>query len=223
MIKINLLTAERQVKKAAVPLQAGQKLTVVCSLILVLAAVAVGWRFWSLRQESQQLDADISTAQAETARLHSIIQQVQQFEQRRTQLQQRVALIEQLRRDQTGPVHMLDQISRALPPMVWLTGLRQGADANDVTIDGRCTTLTGLSDFVVNLETSGYFRRSVEIVSSQTRVIPGTNTSAEVVEFSVRAQFQQPGSGPAPTAVALPVPVAAGGGPSPTPGAPVVE
>ena len=54
-------------------------------------------------------------------------QQVQQFEQRKAQLQQRVALIEQLRKDQTGPVHMLDQISRALPPMLWLTELKQGA------------------------------------------------------------------------------------------------
>ena len=41
--------------------------------------------------------------QKETQRLHSIIAQVQQFEQRKAQLQQRVALIEQLRRDQTGP------------------------------------------------------------------------------------------------------------------------
>lgn len=214
MIRINLLKTERQVKKAVVPLQPGQKLTVACSLILLLAALAVGWRYWTLRQESQQLDADITTAQAETARLHSIIEQVQQFEQRRTQLQQRVALIEQLRRDQTGPVHILDQISRALPPMVWLTGLRQGAVANDVTIDGRCTTLTGLSDFVVNLEESGYFRRSVEIISSQTRVIQGANTSAEIIEFSIRAQFQQPGSGEAvPLAAVTPASSAAGAGP----------
>ena len=77
-----------------------------------------------------------------------MIQQVQQFEQRKAQLQQRVVLIEQLRKGQTGPVHMLDQISRALPPMLWLTELKQ-TGGNDVVIDGRCTTLTGLSDFVV--------------------------------------------------------------------------
>ena len=63
---------------------------------------------------------------------------------------------------------MLDQISRALPPMLWLTELKQTPVANEVVIDGRCTTLTGLSDFVGNLEASGYFKRSVEIVSSTT-------------------------------------------------------
>ena len=41
--------------------------------------------------------------------------EVEQFEAQKQQLQQRVSLIEQLRKGQTGPVHMLDQISRALP------------------------------------------------------------------------------------------------------------
>src|SRR5262245_45467147 len=116
MIRINLLTVERErgKKKGLTFGTAGQKLTVGCSLILVLAALLIGWRYWSLRQESKKLDADIVAAQQETTRLHSVIQQVQQFEQRRAQLQQRVVLIEQLRKSQTGPVHMLDEISRSL-------------------------------------------------------------------------------------------------------------
>jgi type IV pilus assembly protein PilN len=193
MIRINLLTQERQQIRKVTPFQLGQKLTVACSLILLAAAVAIGWRYWSLREGSARLDAEIATAQTETARLHSIIEQVQQFEQRRTQLQQRVALIEQLRRDQTGPVHMLDQISRALPPMVWLRSLQQDAeDATSVTIEGRGATLTGLSDFVANLEASGYFRRSVEIVSSETEA--ATREGGDVIRFTISAVFEQPGS-----------------------------
>ena len=34
-------------------------------------------------------------------------------------------------------------------------------------IDGRCTALTALSDFVANLEATGYFKKSMEILSSQ--------------------------------------------------------
>jgi type IV pilus assembly protein PilN len=191
MIRVNLLAAERKdvKKKAASPLQITQKVTLGCTLILVAAGGTIGWRFMSLRRESAALDASIATAQQETARLHSIIQQVQQFEQRRAQLQQRVALIEQLRRDQTGPVHMLDQISRALPPMLWLTDLKQGADPNEVLIDGKCPTLTSLSDFVANLENSGYFRKSIEIVNSEAEGAP-----TALVKFSIRAQFQRPGA-----------------------------
>jgi type IV pilus assembly protein PilN len=198
MIRINLLASDRERgRKRAVTLgTVGQKLTIGCSLILLLAALFCGWRYWTVTRESTQLDAEIAAAQQETGRLHSIILQVQQFEQRKAQLQQRVVLIEQLRSGQTGPVHMLDQISRALPPMLWLTELKQiGAD---VVIDGRCTTLTGLSDFVSNLEASGYFKRSIEIVSTQTETI--TQPPGELIKFSIKAQFQRPGEAPAAAA-----------------------
>ena len=41
-----------------------------------------------------------------------------------------------LRREQIGPVHMLDQISLALPDMTWLTGVKQ--TGYQIQIDGRC-------------------------------------------------------------------------------------
>ena len=191
MIRINLLAVERdRNKKKAVTLgTTGQKLTIGCSLIVVMALMFMGWRYWTIGHESSQLDAAISAAQQETLRLHSVIQQVQEFEQRKAQLQQRVVLIEQLRKGQTGPVHMLDQISQALPSMLWLTELKQVGP--DVIIDGKCTTLTGLTEFVSNLEASGYFKRSVEIVNTTSEAAaPPAN---ELIKFTVRAVFQQPG------------------------------
>lgn len=189
MIRINLLAGERKAAKVAgAAFQAGQKITVGCSAILVVAALFVGWRYWTLQQDSTRLDKEIADAQQETARLHTIIQQVQVFEQQKAQLQQRVVLIEQLRKSQTGPVHMLDQISRAMPPMLWLTELKQTEDS--IVIDGRCTGLTGLSDFVANLEASGYFKKSIDIVSSQTEAL--ATPPGELIRFSIRAQFQPP-------------------------------
>jgi Tfp pilus assembly protein PilN len=88
---------------------------------------------------------------------------------------------------------MLDEISRALPPMLWLTALRQTDDA--VTIDGRCMAVTGLTDFVTNLEASGYFKKSVDIVSSQIETL--AQPPVELIKFSIKAQFQQPAA-PAP-------------------------
>lgn len=198
MIRINLLAAEREKsKKKAVTLGTfGQKLTIGCSLILIVAVLFIGWRYWALSRDSNQIDAEIAAAQQETTRLHSVIQQVQAFEQRKAQLQQRVVLIEQLRQGQTGPVHMLDQISRALPPMVWLSELKQtGAD---VIIDGKSKTQTGVSEFVANLEASGYFKRSVDIVNTQTEAMP--QPPGELVKFSLKATFQQPGDTAKPAA-----------------------
>ena len=189
MIRINLLTVERERAKKKITFQVGQKLTIGCSIIVLLAGLFIGWRYWSLTRESRRLDAEIAAAQQETTRLHGILQQVEQFEQRRAQLQERVGLIEQLRTGQTGPVHMLDQISRSLPSMLWLTQLKQ--TGNDVVIDGHCTSLTDLSDFVANLESSGYFERSIEIVSTTTEALP--QPPGELIKFSIKAQFQQPG------------------------------
>jgi type IV pilus assembly protein PilN len=190
VIRVNLLRTERRrAKKAAFVVPTGQRLTIACSVILVAAGGLIAWRYVSLNRESARIDAEISSAEHETVRLHSIIQQVQQFEQRRVQLQERVSLIEQLRKAQTGPVHMLDQISRALPQMLWLTELKQNEKVQgEVTIDGRCMTLTALSDFVKNLEDSGYFRKSVEIVNSTTEVLP--QAPGALIKFEVRAVFQ---------------------------------
>ena len=192
MIRINLLAVEKdrgKKKKAVTFGTTGQKLTIGCSIILILAMSFIGWRYLALSRESSQLDAEIAAAQQETARLHSVILQVQQFEQRKAQLQQRVVLNEQLRKGQTGPVHMLDQISRALPEMLWLTTLKQ-VNA-EIVMEGKATTLTGLSEFVSNLETSGYFKRSVEIVNTTTD--PASQSSASLIRFTIKAVFQRPG------------------------------
>jgi type IV pilus assembly protein PilN len=197
MIRINLLAVEREAKKKKATFQAGQKITLACGLILVLTAGIVGWRYWALTRVSAQLDTDIASAQDETRRLHGIIQQVQAFEQQKAQLQQRVVLIEQLRKSQTGPVHMLDQLSRSLPPMLWLTTVKQ--EDNTITIDGKSTTQTSVSDFVANLESSGYFKKSIDIVSSQTEA--ANTNQPETVKFQLKAVFQAPGEpAPAPAA-----------------------
>jgi type IV pilus assembly protein PilN len=97
-------------------------------------------------------------------------------------------LIETLRKDQTGPVHMLDEISRAMPATLWLTDLKQSVTGSEVVIEGRCTVMTGLTDFVSNLEKSGYFKRSVEIVNTQLEATP---SAPELIKFSVKAQFDR--------------------------------
>lgn len=200
MIKINLLPSERKVARKKAVLSGAHQITAACAGILVLSGAAVGWRYWVITQDAAQMQAAVDDAQRETTRLHEVIVQMQQFEQRKTQLQQRVNLIEKLRQDQIGPVHMLDQISQSLPELVWLTEIKQGAASNDVLIDGKSLALTGLSDFVANLERSGYFERSVEIVSSTTE--SGTSTQPEVVKFQIKAVFKAPSTDTA--AVATP-------------------
>ncbi|MGE3955925.1 MAG: PilN domain-containing protein [Vicinamibacterales bacterium] len=198
MIKINLLATERKAARKKVAFDASQQITAICAVILVLGVAVCGWRAWSVYADGQRVDTEIAAAQKETQRLHAVIVQVQQFEQRRAQLQQRVTLIEQLRREQVGPVHMLDEISLSLPPSLWLTEMKQTDTPNEVLIDGRSLSLTGLSDFVANLERTGSFQRSIEIVNSTTDTSAGPQ--AEVVKFQIKAVFKGPGVQVATTA-----------------------
>lgn len=188
MIRINLLAVERERAKRRVTLQPGQNVALFCSLILIGTALFVGWWYRTLSKESARLDADVAAARGQTENLRSVLQQVDQFERQRTQLQQRVALIEELRKGQSAPVRMLDVISRSVPDLLWLAELRQ--EGANLTVDGRAMSLAALSDFVANLEASGYFRKPVEILDSQVEPQP----QGDLVRFSVRAQFSPPGT-----------------------------
>jgi type IV pilus assembly protein PilN len=195
MIRINLVAGERRAAKApGKTFQIGQKVTVAGSLLLVITALGVGWRFWANRQAEAQMTEDIAAARREETRLSEVLKQVSDFETQRGVLQKRVALIDELRKGQSAPVHMIDQISRSLPEMTWLTSVRQ--DAYNVTINGRCTTLTALSDFVANLEATHYFKRPVEIVSS---AVANDRDGPDLIEFTIKGTFQMAGiEAPAP-------------------------
>jgi type IV pilus assembly protein PilN len=196
MIRINLLAVERERAKrrsagAGLGLQATQqKITLACSLILVLCGLGVGWWYWSLKLQADRIEGDIVTSQKETARLRTLIQQVQANDTRRAQLQQRVGLIEELRKGREGPVHMLDEISRSMPDMLWLNEIKQ--QGADLTITGRCTSLTALSDFVDNLKLGGYFK-PVEILDSQVDAAQ-SGAAGELTRFSIKATFVTPGA-----------------------------
>jgi type IV pilus assembly protein PilN len=199
MIRINLLAVDRgPVKKTrgATVVTAAQRVTIAAALILLSTIVAVGWWYWSLHTTSSRLDDEIAKAEIEAQQLRSVLAQVQKFETRKAVLQQRVSLIEQLRRGQTAPVHVLDEVSRALPDRLWLISMAQ--HGQDFTIDGRTTSLTALSDFVANLEASAWFKRPVEILDSQVDQTP----AGDLVRFTIRATTQNPDAPVAPPPMA---------------------
>ena len=199
MIRINLLGGERQVKKKAIAFDIGRRVTALCSVLLVLTAVGIGYWYYSLRQRSTELDAAILSAQREQTRLQSIIREVATFDEQRSALQERVTLIEQLRSGQSIPVQLLDQVSKSLPDMLWLTDLDQ--KGNDVTIEGQSTTLIALSDFVGNLGNSSLLVKPIEIVNSQVDsvAIPGQKAAkVDLIKFTVKAQLVPPKNAPPP-------------------------
>jgi type IV pilus assembly protein PilN len=190
MIRINLIAGERRAAKTeGRTFEVGQKVTVLGSLLLLVTALGLGWRYWANTQAEAQIAQDIAAARREESRLAEVLKQVTDLEAQRSQWQQRVALIDELRRGQAAPVHIIDQISRSLPDLTWLTSVKQ--EGYDVTIEGRCTSLTALSDFVGNLESTTYFKRPVEIVTSES--MPAQKEGPELIEFIIKGTFHMAG------------------------------
>jgi type IV pilus assembly protein PilN len=191
MIRINLLGVERKQTRSKAPsFDIGQRLTVACSLILVVALLGIGYWAWWLRESSARVDREIVAANAEATRLRSLLTEVQQFEGRRAQLQQRVQLIEQLRGGQSVPVQLLDHVSRSLPDMMWLTSMVQNGP--ELKIEGQTTTLITLSDFVGNLGTNPLLIKPIEIerseVNKSRQVLRVGQPPVETITFTVKAQ-----------------------------------
>lgn len=195
MIRINLLAVERERTKkrggggggggSLIP--AAHRVTVGASLILLATVLGVGWWFWYLHTKSARVDDDIKRAEIEIQQLKSVLAQVQKFEARKQQLQQRVSIIEELRKGQQGPVHVLDEISKSLPDRLWLNEVTQ--TSADFTIHGWTSSLSALSDFVANLEATRWFKRPVEILDSQVQTDAKTG---DLVKFSIKATFVDP-------------------------------
>lgn len=194
MIRVNLLQVERERSraKARIVISPEQRVTIGASLILIATFLGIGWWYMALRSRSTTVDAQIARAEAETQQLRSVLAQVQKFESRKAQLQQRVTLIEQLRKGQSAPVHVLDKISRSLPERLWLTDMRQAGA--EFTIVGMSTSMTALSDFIANLEATRWFKRPVEIIDSQ--VQSNEKNSSDLVKFSIKATFSDPDAPP---------------------------
>ena len=192
MIRINLLAVERERAKVKVLFPVAQRVTVGATIILLGTAALIGWWFWSLRTESARVDEELAQAEIETRQIRSVLEQVRKFESQKAVLQQRVTLIEQLRKGQYAPVHLLDEISKSLPDRLWLSDLTQtGAE---FTIGGMTDSLTAVSDFVANLEGTRWFKKPVEILDSQVQ----TDAKAgDLIKFQIKAQFVDP-TAPAP-------------------------
>jgi type IV pilus assembly protein PilN len=188
MIRINLLAAERPAakKKAAAAPGALQ-----AYLILALfggGALLASGGLWAAKSSAlSDLDNKIASAKKRQADLQAIKVQVDQFEEKKRILDAKVQLIERLKAQQSGPVHMLDELSKALPDFVWLTAMdQQGAT---LRLKGQSNGLTAIADFISNLQRSGWFPR-VDLVSSQ--------EANNVVTFELTADFRPQAAATAP-------------------------
>ena len=161
MIRINLLSEGRRpvvARKSRARLDiAGQDPSVVIlALGLLVGLVGGGVWWWMVKGDRDEVRAQVQRAQEEVDELRPIIQEVEDFKTKRASLTQKIEVIEDLKRRQTGPVYIMDQVSRALPDLLWLNDM--AVRGNRVELRGEAFNTNAIAAFIGNLDQVPEFR-----------------------------------------------------------------
>ncbi len=182
MIKINLLVKKVSKKKAG----AIQHLAIGAGAVALLA-LGLGWVWVDQSGKLATLHAQVAKQQAEKDRLKNVNEEKVRFEKEKAELERKLGIITKLQKQRIVPVHLLDELTRAVDVStpVWVTNYAYTAAG--VTLDGYSLSHEALRPLVDSLEKSAYYQ-GVELLYSERSNLQGR----EVFRFSIKAGVQQP-------------------------------
>ena len=170
MIKINLLgrTKLKAAKTKKISTASNQTLMAVMAVAVVVMSVGIIY-FWQriLVQQDEELSRQIMLAKKEKVRQEGMLRENEVFEKRRKLLETRINVIESLKKNQSGPVQVLDLLSECIQRSegVWLKDLAQ--KGNLITVNGTAMgSPDAVADFITNLTRVGNFK-NVNLVNLQ--------------------------------------------------------
>lgn len=168
--------------------------------LAVIALVGVIWGFTSTAVQLSRLRPSLDEVRAENQRYRTLLAQIRREERIRDSVVTELTTLRQVDRDRYVWPHVLEEVSRALPPATWLTEVRpvtglSGAvqiddDGNlirpplQVEINGRAMDIQGFTRLMRQLEDSPWLR-NVTAISANTVI----EENRAVTAFVVRATF----------------------------------
>ncbi len=164
MIKINLLPSKKKPPKKVSELQ---KQLMIGSLVLIVVLAGMAF-FWKLQSDKiAALEKAKTGAEARLREQDVILKEVKNVEDERKKVSEKIEIIEKLKKNQAGPVRLLDEISTALPQGVNLASLTE--NNNNVSIDGEAFTNEDVVRFVEHLKASRFLTDVMLLETSQTK------------------------------------------------------
>jgi type IV pilus assembly protein PilN len=217
MIKINLLA---EGKRPVVARRARQTLGAVgggnlgnlllFGGLIVGLLVAAGW--WVLLdQRMKQRDKEIAAAQKEVDELAQVIKEVEAYKAQKAELERKISVINTLKENQRGPVQIMDDVSRALPELLWLS--RMDVAPATINIQGTAFNMSAVANFMDNLDKVEAFNEPILQDATQKNV-RGARSETYDFRLNFGYSFKKPvpaGAGAAPGAAEPPAGAAAGG------------
>ncbi len=155
MIKINLLPVKRAARKVKAPTdEALMQIGIGVGIVLIFIG-ACGYR-WQMLSDEVETQTQVKVSKTkELDDLKKKVLEVEDFENKKRLLEDKNRIIEQLRKNQSGPVRLLDYLSQSLDPLkVWLVNVEGD---NQVTVSGNALTNDDIVEFIKNLQRTAYF------------------------------------------------------------------
>jgi type IV pilus assembly protein PilN len=145
MIHINLLPVRQEKKR-----EVGRQFLVVVGGALFITLLGNWLWYDGLASEEKKNAQRIASTQARIAELEKVIGEVDKINARKKDVQGKLAILSDLRKQRTGPVRMLDALSTAIPKKVWLTSFEEKANA--VRMTGRAASHEDVAEFMRGLQ-----------------------------------------------------------------------
>lgn len=182
MIRINLLSEGRRptaVRKSAAASLAERDWTNLALLGGIVLGVLVTVGYWFLLDHRRgAVQEEVAVAEEEVERLKPILEEVEEFKAKQADLEHKIAVITELKNQQTGPVRVMDAVSRALPELLWLD--QMDVSASQIRITGRSFNVNAISNFIENLDRVAEFR--------EPRVGP-VRDQGELYQFTLTVEY----------------------------------
>jgi type IV pilus assembly protein PilN len=156
LIKINLLSegkrpaAVRRTRPTSFLEGENVALWALLAAVLLLGVLPAAAWWWVTGDRVEKNAARIVESQREVDELAAIIDEVARYKAQHAELEHKIEVIEQLRANQKGPVRVMDQISRALPELLWLDRMEMRGGAINIT--GRAFNSNAVASFLDNLD-----------------------------------------------------------------------
>ncbi len=162
MIKINLLPTKKKPPKKVIDLQ---QQVILAVLVLVLFLMALGYYWKTQNDRIAMLENEKAIAQKQIASQDNMLKEVNNVEEERKKVFEKIEIIEKLKKNQAGPVQLLDAVSTALPTGVNISLLSENADR--VNIEGEAFTNEDVVRFIDNLKASPLLKDVALLETSQ--------------------------------------------------------
>ncbi|MGZ3513103.1 MAG: PilN domain-containing protein [Thermodesulfobacteriota bacterium] len=160
MIKINLLLARKEKKKVGLR----KEIVVLIASLAILVAGLIVFQ-WRLEKEKEDTLTKISDTKKEIAYYKSLTTEVVKAREAQKSLQDKLNVINTLRKEKAGAAKVLDELSIDKPEKLQLESLKK--DGSKLGIEGIALDDETIANFMTNLRKSKLFRGIDLIVSEQ--------------------------------------------------------